>query len=241
MRNLYLGFSFALVAAAGCGGDDGGGIHVPDAKVYMDAAIDAPPACVVDMSYPALSIGTMTTPAPGNHFDKITSGTYAGKLEFFLAGKLDMNTKFDALFIDVRQPDSGTWATGAPYAFQSDATSATYDADAYILGDIDTTANSYAQVLWASQGTITFTTFETPSATSKAAGSVTMTPMRQIDDNTGAAVAGGCTTSLAGLSFNVVQNQALPARQVSNDQKDLGSLGTLKARIDLLKATKELN
>lgn len=240
MRNLYLGFSFALVAAAGCGGDDGS-IHVPDAKVFKDAGIDAPPACAVDMTYPSLMFGSSQAPAAGQHFEKLTMGTYAGKLNWFLAGKLDANTKFDALFIDVRQPDSGTWAVNAPYAFQSDATSMTWDADAYILGDIDTAANSYAQVYWASQGTITFTTFETPSATSKAVGTVTMTPMRQIDDNTGAAIAGGCTTALAGMTFAVVQNAAPPARTVTEDPKDPGSLGTLRSRIDLIKAQRELN
>ena len=60
MRLTYLPavvFSGLTLCVVGCGGDDGGGVSVPDAAVKMDAAVDAPPAgltglgqtCVVAM------------------------------------------------------------------------------------------------------------------------------------------------------------------------------------------------
>ncbi|HSD91142.1 MAG TPA: hypothetical protein VLB44_26650 [Kofleriaceae bacterium] len=191
------------------------------------------------MRYPALSFGSVTMPVSGKYFNKITWGPYSGVTEFFLGGRLDTSSKFDALLIEVPEP-AGGFQTNVPYAFQSDATAMTYDAIAYILGDFDTTANSYAQMYWADQGTITFSQI-TKAANADIVGTVTMTSMHQIDDNTGAAITGGCTTSVTSVSFFLKQNAALPREGVTQEPKDLGALGTLETRIDHVKALQELH
>src|SRR6185295_17934726 len=97
----------SLIAAAalvGCGGDDGH-VSVPDAKKFMDAAVDAPHLCGVDMSLGSLSLGTMAAPVMRQNFDRIDMGADAGKLEFFIAARLSMGTTppIDGLIIDVIQ------------------------------------------------------------------------------------------------------------------------------------------
>jgi hypothetical protein len=236
MRTQLFGSFVALAALVGCGGDDGK-IKVPDAKKFMDAAVDAPHLCGIDPTIGNLTFGSMTTPIARNNFDRPDMGADAGRLEFFIAARLGMNTTppIDALFIDVLQPGTAMaptpFQTGVPYNFEPDATTqGSITADAYLLGDLDQTAMTVQNFEWAQSGSVTFSTFETPKANTAAAGmasngskhfgTVTMVPFKEIDQMTGELIDGGCMTTMGGLGFFVQQDTtALPAGIIAKQEE----------------------
>jgi hypothetical protein len=204
----------------------------------MDAAVDAPHLCGIDPMIGNLTFGSMTTPVARNNFDKPTMGPDAGRLEFFIAARLGMNTTppIDALIIDVLQPGTAMaptpFQTSVPYNFEPDATTtSSIAADAYLLGDLDQMAQTVQNFYWAQSGSVTFSTFETPKVNtaatgqpsngSKHFGTVTMVPFKEIDQMTGALLDGGCASTMGGLGFFVQQDTtALPAGIIAKDASE---------------------
>ena len=84
MRYSMFCCSLMVTAAAACGGDDGGVMVMPDAKVYMDAAVDSPAACIVPSSIPGGAIGTTAMPRAGNYMYKTMGGAVFFALGVFI-------------------------------------------------------------------------------------------------------------------------------------------------------------
>jgi hypothetical protein len=236
---------------------------VPDAKKFMDAAVDAPHLCGIDATIGSLSFGTMAAPVARNNFDRPDMGPDMGRLEYFIAARLSMGTTppIDALIFDVLQPGTAAsptaFQTNTPYSFETDATATgSITADAYLLGDFDgsqTVQNFY----WAQSGSVSFTTFETPKKDtgtntalnkdgSKHFGTVTMVPFKEIDQETGELLAGGCTTTMGGLSFFTQQNadaiaRTLPEQEDPVLEQAIARVKEFKAKRAMLKAQELLN
>jgi hypothetical protein len=183
--------------------------------VFKDAAVDAPHICTIMDSLGALTFGTMAAPrdsAPGattGYFEKLDDGPDMGKLNFFIALRLNNDMPaFDAIIIDVVEP----WATNTPYAFETDATTTgAVKADALLFGDLDTSAMTVQQLYWAKSGAITFSKFEQPLAIgSDIFGNVTQTMFKEIDQMSGEDVAGGCSTTMTSFNFFLNQDKAPP-------------------------------
>jgi hypothetical protein len=196
----------AFMSLVACGGDDGGGVHlvdakVADAKVFMDAK-----ACLTPATIGNGSVGTAAMPATGQFFVK----PMTGEVEYLVKIGLNSDALKDFLYLAVPKPTGGTWATNTPYMFETDATAtgtpaaiAFIDADAPAMGD-------GLMTLWPENGSITFTMLGTNNG-DKVNATVSMTSFKEIDAD-GNQVVGGCATALAGLSIFGQQNADAPAR-----------------------------
>lgn len=211
MRYQMFGCSLLLAAAAvGCGGDDGNKVHVPDAKVFKDApasTVDAPPACVTPATINQLGIGTMnmpatfsgTMPAP---ISKTTSG-----IVFFGLGFYMDQAKKTAMTIIVPKPANG-FQTNTTYTYDPDYNAQAPAALAFIEDGLDAQGMNPAHLLYASTGNVKFTAIgQTQGASVN--GAAAMATFREVDQMTGADIAGGCTTTSAGVTFFTTQNVAV--------------------------------
>jgi hypothetical protein len=215
--SLFLLLAVPLVA---CGDDDGTKITVPDAKVFMDAAIDAPPACSVDESLGMLAVGSMQMRRMGDWFDVATSGPDQGKTYFYTVAVAPTSTQtaIDAVLVEYVKPASG-FVTGSPLNFITDPTSSAAGPVAYVFGDLNPQAETLAHFYWASNGSMTLQNIGETNG-SLITGSVSQTNFRQINEMTGADVPGGCTTSMTGMTF-ALQQQASAATGKSFDEAEL--------------------
>ena len=241
MRTSLLIGSSLLALVVGCSSSDPK-VHPIDAKVFKDAAPDAPHLCGADAMYGQLSLGTMAAPLARQNFDRIMQGADMGKLEWFIAARLSMGTSppIDGLIIDVTQPGTAAaptpFQTNTPYTFETDATTTgSIVADCYILGDFDG-MQTVQNIYWAQQGAVTFTTFSGTAMNSNINGTVTMVPFKEIDQDTGEVMAGGCSTSIGGLNFFLSQNAAPPAREAPDGTFGDPKLDAAVQRIKELKA-----
>jgi hypothetical protein len=198
---LFVVLAGSLLAA--CGGGDGS--SQPDAKVYMDAAIDAPPVCAVVLPSGTVPIGTTAMRASGNWFQMPTSGPLMGKTVFFIGVGLPGSTaaSADVLAFQVIKPTGG-FTTNTPINFEADPTMNTAPAAAYVMADYNSSTKTAAQLMWASSGSITLTAIGQANG-NMISGSVAATNYREINQMTGADVAGGCTLHLDGVSFALTQ------------------------------------
>jgi hypothetical protein len=201
--SLFLLLAAPLVVA--CGDDDGGKITLPDAKVFMDAAIDAPLACSVESSLGQIATGTNQARRMGDWFDVVTSGPDAGKTYFYVIGVAASSTQgaIDGVLVEYVKPTSG-FATGSALNFITDPTATTPGPVAYAFGDLNPQNNSFAHFFWASNGSLTVTNIGEADG-SMINGSVSQTNFRQINDMTGADIPGGCTTMLPSMTFALTQ------------------------------------
>jgi hypothetical protein len=201
------------VLLAACGDDGGHSIPVDAARADsaratdagLDAQIDAFSAnhvdagvgCSVDTAFGSLALGSTS--------NRLVKNWFASDGDFLVGGRLrtEPDGKLDLLIIDVKLPATG-FATNVSYANQPDATSPTYDAYAMILGDYDQTTGIAANTYWATTGATTFTAIGTTSG-SAIEGATSMMSFQAIDENTGAPIAGGCTTTIAGMAFHLQQ------------------------------------
>ncbi|HEY5951626.1 MAG TPA: hypothetical protein VIV40_39300 [Kofleriaceae bacterium] len=243
MRYQMFGYSFVLAAAAvvGCGGDDGGKVIVPDAKVYQDAPVDVPHVCALGTmnTLGSLSLGTTAAPASGDFFIVPTQGANMGKTVFLLGGKLNNDAASDILAFEVVKPTGG-FQTNSAYPFNADPNAA-YVAASYILGDYNSTAMTLGTFYYASSGSATFTMIGEADGNA-IVGSVAATMYREVDD-AGANVPGGCTASLGGLSFNLKQMAAPRVEQpMWTDPRvhiSPAEWAAVTARIEAFKATQQ--
>ena len=211
MRYQMFGCSLLLAAVAvGCGGDDGNKVHVPDAKVFQDAPasmVDAPPPCVTPASIGQLMIGTSTMPATFSGTQPAPISKTSGGIVFFGLGFYMDQAKKTAMTLIVPKPANG-FQTNTMYTYDPDYNSQAPAALAYIEDGLDSTGMTSAHLLYASTGSIKFTAIgQTQGASVN--GTAAMATFREIDDTTGADIAGGCTTTSAGVSFFTTQNVAV--------------------------------
>ena len=229
MRYKLFGYSMLLAAATvGCGGDDGGPVIVADAKVFMDAPADAAQLCSVTCEA-NICDGQNGSPAPGGTafpplilamgrdgegnpipidaevvaiVDDATS-PFDGRTVLEFGGRLgEQGGLIDLMIIRVVKPTAGDFPVGTAIPFDTDPNVTIPDTvlgQAFFLGDAPAQGNA-AQIYWASGGSITL------NAVGEAVGDlingeVAETNFREIDPNTGADVAGGCTASIGGLDF----------------------------------------
>lgn len=236
MRYQLFGYSLVLAATVGCGGDDGPGVIVPDAKVFMDAAVDAAPLCTVTCEanicdgqngspapggtmFPALILaagGTQQNPTPIDaeviFVNDEMGSPLEGRTVLEFGGKLgEQNGLGDYMIVRVVKPTAGNFPVGTAVPFNSDPNVAIPDTvlgQAFFLGDAPAQGNP-AQLYWASDGSITL------NAVGEAVGDlingeVTATNFREVDLSSGADVTGGCTSSVGGLQFYYKQAAPMP-------------------------------
>ena len=196
-----------LFVAVGCGSDGTKKPMLLDAKVFLDAGIDAAPACSVMASLGSLTIGA-AAPAMGNYFSIPMTGPDTGKKQFNLAGNLPSSTatEKDQLIIEYQKPVGGFALT--PKNFEPSANAPT-TVDAFLLGDVTGMPpnSNIAHFYWATTGALTLTAIGEADG-NPIMGSVSMSNLGEIDQMTGAPIAGGCATVLGGLTFNLIQKAA---------------------------------
>ena len=201
MRTQMFGLSIVLAGLIGCGG--GGGSKSPDSKIFLDAPIDAAPACGVMDSLGGLNlVSTM----PQDYIDTDRMGSLAGRTVLSIGGRLPSSTQalIDVLIVDYVKPTAGGFVLNNAINFDPNPAAAPYVAASYVFGDFDSAAMTIQNFYYASTGSITVTAVgETSGAAIK--GMVAATNYREVDDQN-ADVPGGCTTSLTGLMFDVVHN-----------------------------------
>jgi len=225
MRTQMFGLSLVLSGLIGCGG--GGGTKSPDAKIFLDAAIDAPAACAIDPKPAGYIIGYMqdgTTPAnpvpTGNLVTVPTTGPYMGKTLFRLVGGLPSSTAAaeDLMVFDVLKPDAGQFPVNTAINWDPNAAAAAPVAASYILGDVDDAAMTIGNFYYASNGSITFSAIGTTQGAA-ITGAVAATMFREIDEQN-ADIPGGCLASLTGFKMNMI-NMAPPFQQGQQDTGDV--------------------
>ncbi len=183
-------------------GDDGGGdVGAPDA-----GGGEQPEACTVEAAYPDL--GALTG---GNAVVRPQDAAVPDGPQYLtIAVSLGGSGIIDALFLELWDGYGpfaaggivpGTYTIAGPDTNLNDC-----GACVWMAGDLDMGAGTIAQSFMASGGTITLTTVDPTPNTGRLTGSLSNVTLRQVsfEDGTGVQsdVAGGCTTSVAGMSFD---------------------------------------
>jgi hypothetical protein len=200
-----IGLALLATPLIACGGDDdGGGGTTPDAKVFMDAAIDSPPACVLPATIAGNTVGSDAQRQALNWISKNTSGVTS----FGIVLPLDATNK-NLLQLTVRKQGT-TWKVNTPINFDPTPTNATAEANALVAENYNMTSKTADKYFYASSGSITFTEIA-QTAGAKITFSTTPANFRQIDPMTGADVPGGCTTMVGTWTVFVQQMDAVQA------------------------------
>lgn len=222
MRSQLFVLSVGFLIGCGGGSDKP---KLPDAKVFMDAAIDAAPVCSVKCEsnicdgmngspapgtsdFPALVLGSEQMRVSGNWFYSPTMGGLMGRTIFSVGGSVnDVGGTRDIIIFDVVKPQPGNFPTNTAINFDPDPTAATPVAYALFFGDavvVNDQIQSIAQLYYASNGSTTLTAIgETDGQ--QITGTITATNFREVDQMSGADVPGGCTASLGGLNYFLTQ------------------------------------
>jgi hypothetical protein len=183
-----------------------------------------------------IAVGSMAQPAMFNQsvFDTPTDGPNKGK-KVFTMGLLFPNTT-NAVIFEVVKPAAG-FANGMSVNFDPSPTAA-YMAASYLLGGLDQQAMTVKQLMYASNGSLTFSAIaEAPGSSIN--GTVTPTNYREIDQMTGADVAGGCTSALQGAQFFLKEKAAFAPSDAAQPEFQVMSpaqLAALRAQLDRLQA-----
>lgn len=197
-----------LFVAVGCGSDGTKKPMLLDSKVFLDAGADAAPVCGVKTMFGGLTLGTAAAPTmPSDWFDVPTMGPNVGKTILSIGANLPDSTATmrDVFILEYVKP-AGGFTLGTAVPFNPDP-NATYVAAAFLFSDVDSTGMTYNNFYYASTGSVTLSAVsETDGGLTT--GSMAATNMREVDDMTGADIAGGCATTFAGLSFNLKQMNA---------------------------------
>lgn len=213
--------AFAMSSLVACGGEDAPA--TPDAKVYMDAPPDMTPACTVMSDLGSVAYGTMQMRRAGDFISTLTSGPLTGRTVFAIGIGLPggSDTAVDVLFFQVLKPMTDDFTTGSAISFETNPAASTFNAVAYVAGDYNPQAKTIAQLLYAGSGAITLENIG-ESDGSQITGSVNATSYREINQMTGADIAGGCTANLTGFSFALTQmNAPFAPGKLSTDELGL--------------------
>ncbi len=206
-----------FVPAIACGG---GGSPMP---VPLDTQpVDSPP--IVETLCPETglggAIGDDTTHAgpgcgqggatPCDWYSPETMGANTGSNKLQFAAGLPDGSGSDILIVQAIAPFTPNVAVN----FITDAASAaSYKAASFMLNN--TASGTAERLLFASSGSITLTqTNEAMGGLTK--GSVTATNYREVDD-AGLEVAGGCTSTVTGLTFVLEQGSATFQKEQTTD------------------------
>jgi hypothetical protein len=231
--------SILLAALVGCGG--GGGSNKPDAKIFLDAPIDAPPMCAVMNALGTLTLagGTGTPPPPlmSDWVDTDRMGSLTGRTVISIGGRLPSSTAalIDVLIVDYVKPTTGGYVLNSPIMLDPNPAAAPYVAASYVFGDFDSSAMTIQNFYYASSGTITFTQAGDVNG-AMIVGSQGATNYREIDENN-ADVPGGCTTGLTALNFTLVHQdaafqpgQSVPSGLVPLTKDEWKAVNAMRAR-----------
>jgi hypothetical protein len=196
--------SILLAALVGCGG--GGGSNKPDAKIFLDAPIDAPPMCAVMASLGGLTLagpGTPPTALMSDWVDTDRMGSLTGRTVISIGGRLPSSTAalIDVLIVDYVKPTTGGYVLNTPIDMDPNPAAASY-----VFGDFDSSAMTIQNFYYASSGNITFMQAGDVNG-AMIVGMQGATNYREIDEMN-ADVPGGCVTALTALNFNLVHQDA---------------------------------
>jgi hypothetical protein len=213
----------------------------------LNAGADMMPGTADDQPLGAMSCGT----DPCNFYEIPTMGPNMGKKTFFLLAGLpdvsdnDPATTEDNLLGIELVSNNGTFAgfVGNPTNFTTSASAIggsvvfqmgteNYTAIAYVIGNVNSMGN-FTHLYTSSSGAITIETQgETMNTNIK--GAVGATNMIETDG--AAAVAGGCTTVLDGLTYNLTQG----ANSFQSGNPSLASIRTRAIYNNILRKTGRL-
>lgn len=211
-------FTVAIPTLVACGGDDGPGIKIPDAKVFQDAPIDVSTACSAPAMIPGGgSIGTEAAPAARSSGDWIEKDATTGAIAFELAFRPSSSDMQNVLVFVVPKPEQGPF-TATAYPLDGNPNSTDPDnAFAYMQANIDINAGTVGRLLFASSGTITFSQFNNTNG-GNIFGTLSAVNFREIERQAPFGdVAGGCTSMLgADVKFYLKQTTAV-TREIPGD------------------------
>lgn len=196
-----------LFVAVGCGSDGTKKPMLTDSKVFLDAGPDAAPTCGVMNTFPTLTLGTAAMPTnPADWFDNPTTGPNTGKTVLSIGARLPGSTAtaIDIFVVEYVKPVAGGFALNTAVPFNPDPNATSAVAYGYIFSDLDSTGMNYNNFYFASTGSLTLTAVQEQDG-GITTGTMAASNFREVDEMTGADVAGGCTTSFAGLSFALKQ------------------------------------
>lgn len=203
-----------LFVAVGCGSDGTKKPMLLDAKVYLDAGVDAEPGCGVKPNLGGLALGDAQAPAgsmaPGADWYEVFPATalaLAGKSYFDLGAGLPPNISGDAigdtLVVRYIKPQGG-YLLNTAIPLNPDPAETVPVAYAFLYTDV-TAANEYNKFYFASSGTLTLTASNENDG-GITTGMVSGVNFREVDPDTNADVPGGCTTKVA-VSFTLKQTE----------------------------------
>jgi hypothetical protein len=211
-----------LVGVTACGGDDSPSV--------VDAHVDTAPThdcSVTRPNFPMLGLGMTGMPVgyprgTSGWFRVPSSGAYGGRRIFSIVAGLpdSLPSARDLFVLEILRPSAG-FQTNASYSVDPDPNSALPAARAYIIGDLNPTTGAFGMIYWASAGSTTFANVsEAPAA--DVSGKTIDLGFREVDNETGDDVAGGCTTSIDVLQFYLTNVESQTATG-----KDDGELSLL--------------
>jgi hypothetical protein len=203
-----IGLALLATPLIACGGDDDGGNSTPDAKVFMDAAIDSPPACSLAMTLPGGTFGTTANRPSFNWISKSTQGVTS----FRVSIPLDAGNKNFVTYAVIKS--GASWTVNTPINFEPNPKSTTAAAAAFVAENVNTTTGMGEKYYWASSGSITLTAIaQTAGAPIDFTG--TAANFRAINVMTGDDIPGGCTTMVGMWEGHVAQKDAVQAAIVT--------------------------
>lgn len=231
--------SAALLSLVACGGDDGGGIKlvdakVADAKVFMDAKMCATPA-----TFSGGTIGSATMTSPGQFFVKnMTTNVVSFAIAITISKQTDALK--DILYVQVPTPANGFMAN-VPYNFATDATNVSGAAAIALLdGDTPMQGADGTMTLFPENGNITFSQVGLNNG-DNVFFTIGMANYKEIDAD-GNQVAGGCASNLGNITIFGKQNAAAPTRMVpTNPQTDTTTTSARKLDVHQLALPFTLN
>ena len=230
MRTQMFG-SFLLATLVACGG---GGNSKPDAKIFLDAPIDAVPACAIPSAPLNGSVGQAAMRASGNFILNPTMGQYMGRTIFAILIGLPSSTAAleDSVEMIVAKPTTGGFPVNMALNFETNPMVMAPAARTVGFGDEDTGTMTVQNLYWPSSGTITFSEIAETNG-SNITAVVSMTNYREIDEN-GADVPMGCTMAFGTLNLNLT---VMTAFQPTSDRTPASPYAT--PGVEYVKATLE--
>ena len=239
-----------LFVAVGCGSDGTKKPMLLDSKVFLDAGPDAAPTCGIKTMFGGLTLGTAAAPAggamPADWFDVGTVPANMGKTILSVAARLPDSTAtaIDLFVLEYVKPAAG-FRLNMAVPFDPNPNQNPSTAYAYIFSDLDSTGMMFNNFYFASTGSITLTAVNEADA-GITTGTMATANFREVDDMTGADIAGGCASTFMGLSFNLKQTATNPfVKTDAQIQLEAGGvtseqLKNVAARIQRFHAEREL-
>lgn len=215
----HLFASILLLSAAACG-DDGGSTPMIDAPPADMAPADMMmAACGYPASIPSGSVGSMAMRGSGDWvrtMNNVTSFGIRVDLEMPVGGVAN------SMLITYEKPAAGGFVLNQALPFETDP-NGVGTVGLVLFEKLNPTAGSAQRVYFPANGTITFTALGEMMGMPTTA-TVAMTNLREINQQTGADVAGGCTTTLMGLSLFLTESTTVARSGTAAYEMDAAEL-----------------